>query len=303
MRQKIICTQGIPASGKSTWAKKFVSENSGWVRINKDDIRKGMRVDYWPDGGKFDKKLEDTVIAAEREAVIAMVKAGYNVVVDNTHLLLIKTNKNKHLDFYRKLAVSNNCEFEIKTFHIDTDVAIERDSKREGSECVWPEVFARMKKYSKFPWRFPDNPTFKEFDVTKNPCILVDLDGTLSFMDGKRSPFDGRKVGGDRLNEYLNDLLRVIECTPIEIIFLSGRSEDCRKETESWLKKYQWDTKKLFMRESGDNRKDTIVKKELYEKYIAPNYSVFAIFDDRNSVVDMWREIGLPTYQVWYGDF
>jgi len=57
------------------------------------------------------------------------------------------------------------------------------------------------------------------------------------------------------------------------------------------------------MRNDSDTRCDTIVKREMYEEHIEPIYNVVAVFDDRNRVVDMWRELNLPVYQVWYGDF
>ena len=43
--------------------------------------------------------------------------------------------------------------------------------------------------------------------------------------------------------------------------------------------------------------------KELYEKYIKDSYNVLCVFDDRQKVVDMWREEGLLCCQVYYGDF
>ena len=40
MIKKIIVLQGIPASGKSTWARQWVSEDPEHrVRFNRDDIR------------------------------------------------------------------------------------------------------------------------------------------------------------------------------------------------------------------------------------------------------------------------
>ena len=58
------------------------------------------------------------------------------------------------------------------------------------------------------------------------------------------------------------------------------------------------------MRASGDTRKDSIVKKELYEKHIKNKYYVSFWLDDRNQVVDMVRkELGLLCLQVYYGDF
>jgi hypothetical protein len=57
------------------------------------------------------------------------------------------------------------------------------------------------------------------------------------------------------------------------------------------------------MRGNDDNRCDSIVKEEIYNEYIKDKYNVLAVFDDRDRVVDMWRRIGLPTYQVYYGSF
>jgi hypothetical protein len=57
------------------------------------------------------------------------------------------------------------------------------------------------------------------------------------------------------------------------------------------------------MRTEGDHRSDDIVKKEIYEKRIAPQYDVVIVFDDRDKVVKMWRDLGLLCGQVYYGDF
>jgi predicted kinase len=37
-RQKIIVLQGVPASGKSTWAKEYVKDKPDWVIVNRDSI-------------------------------------------------------------------------------------------------------------------------------------------------------------------------------------------------------------------------------------------------------------------------
>jgi hypothetical protein len=57
------------------------------------------------------------------------------------------------------------------------------------------------------------------------------------------------------------------------------------------------------MRKSGDYRKDYEVKKEIYETYIKDKFNVLCVLDDRQSVVDMWRSLGLTCLQVNYGDF
>lgn len=100
------------------------------------------------------------------------------------------------------------------------------------------------------------------------------------------------------------------------VVFMSGRPETYREVTESWLNKngllfmhkdvtstHPYAKANLFMRPAKDTREDFIVKKELYLKYIEPYYKVQCVFDDRDQVVKMWRELGLTCYQVAEGNF
>lgn len=139
-------------------------------------------------------------------------------------------------------------------------------------------------------------------------AIIVDVDGTIAHNDGHRGPFDWQKVGDDAPIVGVIEFLQYI-CTNIpdlEIIFVSGRMDICAKLTISWIGKhlpgialnYQ-----MFMRETDDYRTDQVVKEEIYRKYIEPYYNVIAVFDDRNKVVKMWRDIGLTCFQVADGDF
>jgi len=57
------------------------------------------------------------------------------------------------------------------------------------------------------------------------------------------------------------------------------------------------------MRKSKDNRKDSIVKEEIYRKHIFPFYYIQFVLDDRNQVVDHLRELGLTVFQVAPGNF
>ena len=95
-----------------------------------------------------------------------------------------------------------------------------------------------------------------------------------------------------------------------ERFILSGRSEDMKFDTIDWLGRHDiedWDG--LYMRRKGDSRDDTIVKKELFLELKRDNLEItfknedFIIFDDRQKVVDMWREMGLTCCQVAKGDF
>jgi len=89
-----------------------------------------------------------------------------------------------------------------------------------------------------------------------------------------------------------------------KVILFSGRDEICQGQTEAWLKKWAIPWEELYMRPVGDMRKDNIIKRELYDTHIAGQYNVIFVLDDRNQVVDMWRnELGLKVLQVAEGNF
>ena len=120
MNKLIIC-RGIPASGKTFWAKQWVLEDPEHrVRINQDDIRL-MLGKYWV------PSREELVQHIQKEALIEALERGYDIVIDNTNL-----NK-KVLDFYRALVIDHgNHAIEFKDF-FDTSlsVCIERDKNRD----------------------------------------------------------------------------------------------------------------------------------------------------------------------------
>jgi hypothetical protein len=88
-----------------------------------------------------------------------------------------------------------------------------------------------------------------------------------------------------------------------DVVFMSGRDESCRAETEAWLAKHVGTAGPLHMRPAGDMRKDSLVKRELFDQHIAGRYAVRLILDDRDQVVSMWRAMGLTVLQCAAGDF
>lgn len=77
----------------------------------------------------------------------------------------------------------------------------------------------------------------------------------------------------------------------------------CDTMTEKWLLDNNVMYHKLHMRKTGDGRKDSIIKEEIFWEHIEPKYNVIGVFEDRSRVVDMWRSLGLKTFQVEYGNF
>ncbi len=118
---KLIICRGLPASGKSTWAKQWVLEDPEHrVRINQDDIRL-MLGKYWvPSREKLVQEIQFDVI-------VEALSRGFDVVIDNTNL-----NKKVLDGFNRLIKTFKDYEIEYKDF-FDTplSVCIERDKNRD----------------------------------------------------------------------------------------------------------------------------------------------------------------------------
>ena len=283
---KLIMTVGLPASGKSTWAKQQVAKSGGNIkRINKDDMREMF------DAGKWSKNNEKHILALRDEIIRHYLFEGFSVIVDDTNLAP------KHKETLQALAKKYGANFETKSFlEVPIETCIERDLHRTIS--VGEKVIRSM--YNNF--LKPAPAASPEFDPNLPCAVLCDIDGTLAHMVN-RGPFEWKRVGEDVIDKYIGGLVALL-MRDAHVIFLSGRDSICRSETEEWLAKYDFRGNMLIMRPEGDMRKDNIVKRELYEKNIKGKFNVLFVLDDRNQVVDMWRnELGLKVLQVAEGDF
>lgn len=148
-----------------------------------------------------------------------------------------------------------------------------------------------------------------EYMEDRCDCIICDLDGTLA-INQNRGWFEYAKVIDDPVDPRLLRIIKNYLKQKVRVFFLTGREDIgvSREMTRRWLEKYLPEFEYVFdynliMREKGDRRGDQITKKELYERYIKDNYNVLCVFDDRQKVVDMWREQGLLCCQVAKGDY
>lgn len=118
---KVLILKGLPASGKSTFAKQFVTEYSNWVRINRDDLR-NMRGKYWL------PEQENLITDWEQYLVLSSLKRGVNVILDSTNL------NPKYLSELKLLILSSlhPVVIEEKFFDTSLEECILRDSKREN---------------------------------------------------------------------------------------------------------------------------------------------------------------------------
>lgn len=298
----IYLTVGIPASGKSTWAKQYVCDNyEDTIRVCRDDLRLMLGGTQMLDskGEKLVTKLVEHTIAN---------KGKKNLVVDQTNC------NPKYLDKLIDFAFSFDT-VKLVPFNIDLDLAIERDSARVKGR-VGREVIERM--YKGFcdvcaEWDFEELIYKREYKALLNnerviadnlpKAVIFDIDGTIAHNENRRSPFEWNKVGMDSVDPIVRNALFNYQQCGYKIVLLSGRDSICREETEEWLQKYYITYDDLFMRAVNDNRSDSIIKEELYKGFVATKYKVEVIFDDRNKVVSHWRSMGLKCFQVAEGDF
>lgn len=146
----------------------------------------------------------------------------------------------------------------------------------------------------------------------RDQYVICDIDGTIALMrdeiPGRRGPFDWHRVKEDDPNGPIIDLLWILRNQGLGVIFVSGRMEAARQGTLEWLDRYvigmdEVSNFPLFMRADGDFRKDTVVKEEIYRREIEGKYDIAYVLDDRDSVVAMWRSLGLTVLQVAAGAF
>jgi predicted kinase len=283
MKKKIYITKGLPAAGKSYWAKNFVENNSDTVRLNKDDLRKML-------GGTFTNGKENAVLEIRDFAIGTLLSKNYNVIVDDTNL------HPKHEATIRE-KFADKADIEIVSF---LDVPLEECLKRDRIRPERVSESVIMDMYRKFIKPIPvvhNKPDLRN-------AIIVDMDGTIA-LKGDRDIFDFSKVGVDIVNSNVVDaVLGYTMSAGTQVIIVSGRDDSCHDETMKWvMEKTGIIPIGLFMRETGDKRPDYIVKQEIYDTHIKDKFNVLAVFDDRDSVVRMWRDNGLTVFQVAEGNF
>lgn len=290
----VLILRGLPASGKSTFAKQLLDEHPGqYKRLNKDELRAMLDNNHHTTANeKFVEKVRDMML-------VEALHAGKHVVIDDTNLSDRPLERITQVVQRYSKDTGEEVKIEIKDIDTSLEVCLARDAKREKQ--VGKKVIMRM--YKQHMLRDERGPHYQVQDKTFPPAIICDLDGTLAILNG-RSPFDTEACEFDLLNEPIVELVKTYQQLGNALILMSGREEKARPATEKWLARHGISYKALYMRNTGDQRKDAVVKKELFNLHVHGKYYVRFVLDDRDQVVDLWRlELGLPCLQVNYGDF
>lgn len=160
------------------------------------------------------------------------------------------------------------------------------------------------------------------------PIYIFDLDGTLADIGHRlhyisSPPKDWRAFfracADDAPCAHVIETLQRLRKGGAEIWVWTGRSDEVVSETQRWLYDHKvfksvplldWEPfpapEMLRMRKAGDHRPDHELKQEWLSEVEPPEWKrlkIGGVFEDRARVVQMWRESGVPCYQVAEGNF
>jgi T4 RnlA family RNA ligase len=277
---KLIVTQGLPASGKTTWAREYIQKNPETANLCKDDLRSQLS-----GTGRREKRI----VKVRDLLTEYYFEQGYSVIWSDTNLNPV------HINRARELAGKYQAKVIVQDFtHVPLAECIKRDLIRPNS--VGQETIEQM--YYDYLAQPDPAPVI---DPDLQDCYLVDIDGTLA-INNTRNPFEWHRVDEDDLNPAVATLVEKLG-RDTKIVLLSGRSSVCRDLTIAWLKKHRIEHHDLFMRSADDSRADDILKSELYYLHVRGKYNVLGVIDDRPKVCRMWRNLGLNVFQVGNPDY
>lgn len=277
---KLILMQGLPASGKSTKAAELLKEYGNAVRLNRDLLRTMLHCDVW--SGPREKLTRDAVrMLAMRFLTHKTVGV---VIVDDTNL------RTGTVAMWEQLAGECDASCEIVRMGTPMEECLRRDALRE--KPVGRHVIVGMAlQHGLYP-------------APAKGIVLCDIDGTIADCTHRRhfvqkEPKNWQEffdaMTGDSVRRDILRQVNELYAAGHHVLFVSGRPETHRHETEGWLH-WQCDLKQpiVFMRRAGDHRSDVEVKQEMLDTYFHQREWITHVFDDRPSVINgVWRPAGL----------
>lgn len=120
---KLILMRGLPGSGKTTWARDWMTyrSNCPTIRINRDDLRASMFGQYTIDHEEFVKRVSMSIA---REAF----ERNYDVIIDDTNLP--ETTIERWRDFVHAQHRCITVEY-IDLRSVPLETCLDRNSKRD----------------------------------------------------------------------------------------------------------------------------------------------------------------------------
>lgn len=311
--KQIILTKGLPASGKSTWAKEYVRDNKGWARINNDDLSSMIL------GDAFVKGAGNIISFLRLDLVKKLMSMKRNIIIDATNLHPDRLTEIETIVNLYNADSANTDKYEVKTkdfTHIPVAECIRRNRLRENA-VPDKAIYDMYHSYLV--------PTIEEAaQNSKLPrAIVVDIDGTIA-RNVSRNIYDHTRYYEDAPITDVLSLIWTLEAAGNKVVFLTGRDDDGRDVTIKWLiekagfKNYTCvpveelaTTERAFsliMRPAkGDRSKlpDYEYKELMFNELLKDKFYVAGWFEDRIRNIEMARtKLGLTAvFQVGEGNF
>jgi predicted kinase len=287
---KILILVGLPASGKSSYARQWVrADPTNRLIINYTELRNGHPLT--PETDKLAKQKA-------MELAEAAIKLGKSVVIDHTNLTL--GARMRWLDLARKL----NCDSEVLELDVAVRTCVWRDSTRTAEQSVGRAVIHRMALLTGWiDWT--TTSTHRKF-------MILDLDGVIADNRHRRlfietNPADYKAyleaAIDDKPIPQMIDMVKRLALHYSVLIVTARPIDICGKITEQWIKKHlnnnglEDNYLYLFMRNAGDKRDSVEVKKEILG-YLPPKDRIAMVLEDQEAIADMYRQEGLTVLKV-----
>jgi len=286
--KNIVLLVGPPGSGKSSLSKSYI----GYTRISQDDQGKEGHLKLFKE-------------ALERQD---------DIVVDRMNFS--KQQRERYLKPAKELGYTTS----IHNIIVPLSVCFSRMKCRLNHPTITSSkhaINALNTFFSKYEYITEDEAdnvlTEKYSEKVKPDAIYCDIDGTIANIDQRLHHVhgEGKKNWKGFFDDMINDLvyedivdiLRTYKEKGTKIVLCSGRPDDYRTLTTTWLQNNNIPFDELVMRSRGDFRRDDLVKSILLDYEILPKYNIKFALDDRDQVVKMLRNKNIRTLQVNYGDF
>jgi|TARA_B110000977_G_C10919409_1_gene432479 hypothetical protein len=142
--------------------------------------------------------------------------------------------------------------------------------------------------------------------------IIFDIDGTLMDIEHRKKFVEQKPKDWNSFRDLTSEDVPNLDVFAVAIalqkagntiLVASGRNKSQRAITLKQLTSQGLVFNELYLRSDNDYRPDYELKSGMLDTMLEAGYNPTLVFDDRTSVVNMWRSRGLRAVQVAPGDF
>lgn len=336
MPGKMIITHGAPGSGKSTIANKLVEKDPmKAIRANRDDLREIIApegAEYH--NGTPRPEVEKAVGELQHEIIEKGLREGKTVIVDDTNLNprrvvpLVKLAQ-KHNAEIEQIHVNVPIEECKRRNHARGDAGgrrvpdfvIDNMAKNAyGEDGNLKEfIISDNGEVKAIPLNDNGKNRVDEYNkelehinpIKGNSVVILDADGTLfnnihdsqKYLETKKRERDFEAFYKSIRKAPVNDKVLNLANTMrdkdnLNIVVLTGRTDDYSKELIDALKRSKVKVSKLFMKRAGDNRPSNEHKRNIVQKLQKEGFVVCHAIDDRKKDVDEFEKMGILTTKI-----